>query len=208
MLDYGVFYEFIPMDELGKENPAVVPLWGVQTGRNYALVISTSSGLWRYMIGDTVKFTSVRPYKFIISGRTKSFINAFGEELIVDNAEKGLAEACRRTGAQILDYTAAPIFMNAQGRCSHQWVIEFAREPDSLERFADILDRSLQEINSDYEAKRYKDITLQRLEIVVARRNLFNDWLARKGKLGGQHKVPRLSNNRTYIDEILSLNQS
>ena len=206
MLDYGVFYEFIPMDELENENPAVVPLWGVETGRNYAMVISTSSGLWRYMIGDTVKFTSTNPYKFIISGRTKFFINAFGEELIVDNAEKGLAVACRETGAQVLDYTAAPIFMNAQGKCSHQWVIEFAREPDSLERFTDILDRSLQEINSDYEAKRYKDITLQRLEIVVARKDLFNDWLKQKGKLGGQHKVPRLSNNRTYIEEILSLN--
>ena len=206
MLDYGVFYEFIPMDELENEHPAVVPLWGVETGRNYAMVISTSSGLWRYMIGDTVKFTSTNPYKFIISGRTKFFINAFGEELIVDNAEKGLAVACRETGAQVLDYTAAPIFMNAQGKCSHQLVIEFAREPDSLERFTDILDRSLQEINSDYEAKRYKDITLQRLEIVVARKDLFNDWLKQKGKLGGQHKVPRLSNNRTYIEEILSLN--
>lgn len=206
MLDYGVFYEFIPMDELENENPKVVPLWGVETNRNYAMVISTSSGLWRYMIGDTVKFTSTNPYKFIISGRTKFFINAFGEELIVDNAEKGLAIACRETGAQVLDYTAAPIFMNAQGKCSHQWVIEFAREPDSLERFNDILDQSLQQINSDYEAKRYKDITLQKLEIVVARKGLFNDWLKQKGKLGGQHKVPRLSNNRTYIEEILSLN--
>ena len=206
MLDYGVFYEFIPMDELENENPKVVPLWGVETNRNYAMVISTSSGLWRYMIGDTVKFTSTNPYKFIISGRTKFFINAFGEELIVDNAEKGLAIACRETGAQVLDYTVAPIFMNAQGKCSHQWVIEFAREPDSLERFNDILDQSLQQINSDYEAKLYKDITLQKLEIVVARKGLFNDWLKQKGKLGGQHKVPRLCNNRTYIEEILSLN--
>lgn len=206
MLDYGVFYEFIPMEELENENPTVVPLWGVELNKNYAMVITTSSGLWRYMIGDTVKFTSRNPYKFIISGRTKFFINAFGEELIVDNAEKGLAAACQATGAQIQDYTAAPIFMNAQGKCSHQWVIEFVREPDSLEHFTDILDRSLQEINSDYEAKRYKDITLQKLEIVVARKGLFNDWLKQKGKLGGQHKVPRLSNNRTYIEEILSLN--
>lgn len=206
MLDYGVFYEFIPMDELEKENPTVVPLWGVETGKNYAMVISTSCGLWRYMIGDTVRFTSRNPYKFIISGRTKSFINAFGEELIVDNAEKGLAAACKATGAQIQDYTAAPIFMNAQGKCSHQWVIEFAEAPDSIEHFTDILDRSLQEINSDYEAKRYKDITLQKLQIVVARKGLFNDWLKQKGKLGGQHKVPRLSNNRTFIEEILSLN--
>lgn len=207
MLDYGVFYEFIPMDELEKENPTVVPLWGVETNRNYAMVISTSSGLWRYMIGDTVRFTSTNPYKFIISGRTKFFINAFGEELIVDNAEKGLAAACRETGAQVLEYTAAPIFMNAQGKCSHQWVIEFSKEPDSLQHFKDTLDKALQEINSDYEAKRYKDITLQKLEIVVARKNLFNDWLKQKGKLGGQHKVPRLSNNRTHIEEILSLNK-
>lgn len=206
MLDYGVFYEFIPMDELDKDNPTVVPLWGVETNKNYAMVITTSSGLWRYMIGDTIKFTARNPYKFIISGRTKSFINAFGEELIVDNAEKGLAAACQATGAQIQDYTAAPIFMNAQGKCSHQWVIEFSRAPESIEQFTDILDRSLQEINSDYEAKRYKDITLQKLEIVVARKGLFNDWLKQKGKLGGQHKVPRLSNNRTYIEEILSLN--
>lgn len=159
------------------------------------------------MIGDTVRFTSTNPYKFIISGRTKFFINAFGEELIVDNAEKGLAAACRETGAQVLEYTAAPIFMNAQGKCSHQWVIEFSKEPDSLQHFKDTLDKALQEINSDYEAKRYKDITLQKLEIVVARKNLFNDWLKQKGKLGGQHKVPRLSNNRTHIEEILSLNK-
>lgn len=207
MIDYGVFYEFIPMDELEKENPNIVPLWGVETNKNYAMVISTSSGLWRYMIGDTIKFTQKNPYKFIITGRTKFFINAFGEELIVDNAEKGLAVACSATGAQVLEYTAAPIFMNQQGKCSHQWVIEFAKEPDSLDKFRDILDQSLQEINSDYEAKRYKDITLQKLEIIPARKGLFNDWLKMKGKLGGQHKVPRLSNTRNHIDEIISMNQ-
>lgn len=206
MIDYGVFYEFIPMDELEKEDPQVVPLWGIEVGKNYAMVISTSSGLWRYMIGDTVKFTQKNPYKFIITGRTKFFINAFGEELIVDNAEKGLQKACIETGAQVLEYTAAPIFMDAQGKCSHQWLIEFSKEPDSLSHFADILDKELQSINSDYEAKRYKNITLQTLEIIVARKGLFNDWLKSKGKLGGQHKVPRLSNTRSHIEELLLLN--
>ena len=206
MLDYDVFYEFIPMDELGTENPTVVPLWGVETGRNYAMLISTSCGLWRYIIGDTVKFTSVNPYKFVITGRTKHFINAFGEELIVDNAEKGLAYACQQTGAQVLEYTAAPVFMDAKGKCRHQWVIEFSKEPENLEQFATLFDKRMQELNSDYEAKRYKDITLQHLEIVVARHDLFNDWLKMKGKLGGQHKVPRLSNSREIIDQLLKMN--
>lgn len=206
MLDYGVFYEFIPMDEFENENPTVVPLWGVETGKNYAMVISTSCGLWRYVIGDTIQFTSKNPYKFIITGRTKYFINAFGEELIMDNAEKGLAYACRETGAEVLEYTAAPVFMDEQAKCRHQWLIEFAKAPDDMEKFATLLDRKLQEINSDYEAKRYKDITLQHLEISVARKNLFNDWLKQKGKLGGQHKVPRLSNSRKNIDELLALN--
>ena len=207
MLDYDVFYEFIPMDELEKEVPNVVPLWGVEKGKNYAMIISTSCGLWRYMIGDTVQFTSTNPYKFIISGRTKSFINAFGEELIVDNAEKGLAYACEKTGAQILDYTAAPVFMDENAKCCHQWLIEFAKKPDDIGMFANILDRKLQELNSDYEAKRFKDITLQHLQIVVARPNLFNDWLKAKGKLGGQHKVPRLSNSREQMEQLLGMNQ-
>ena len=207
MIDYGVFYEFIAMDELEKENPTVVPLTGVEIGKNYAMVISTSSGLWRYLIGDTVKFTQKDPYKFIITGRTKSFINAFGEELIVDNAEKGLAKACAETGAQVQEYTAAPIFMDTHAKCRHQWLIEFSTMPDSVEKFAEILDKTLQELNSDYEAKRYKDITLQHLELVVARKGLFNDWLKMKGKLGGQHKVPRLNNSRTHIEELLKLNQ-
>ena len=206
MLDYDVFYEFIPMDEFGTENPTVVPLWGVKTGLNYAMLISTSCGLWRYIIGDTVKFTSVNPYKFVITGRTKHFINAFGEELIVDNAEKGLAFACQQTGAQVLEYTAAPVFMDAKGKCRHQWLIEFSKEPEDLDRFAALFDKRLQELNSDYEAKRYKDITLQHLEIVVARHDLFNDWLKKKGKLGGQHKVPRLSNSRDIIDQLLKMN--
>ena len=207
MLDYDVFYEFIPMDEFGNENPMVVPLWGVETGRNYAMLISTSCGLWRYVIGDTVKFTSVNPYKFVITGRTKHFINAFGEELIVDNAEKGLAYACQQTGAQVLEYTAAPVFMDAKGKCRHQWLIEFSNEPDDLNLFSQLFDKKLQELNSDYEAKRYKDITLQHLEIVVARHDLFNDWLKMKGKLGGQHKVPRLSNSRDIIDQMLKMNE-
>ena len=206
MLDYGVFYEFIPMDELESPNPHVVPLWGVETGRNYAMLISTSSGLWRYMIGDTVRFTGKDPYKFVITGRTKFFINAFGEELIVDNAEVGLAEACRQTGAQVLEYTAAPVFMDGEGKCRHQWLVEFAKEPADIAFFARILDETLQHVNSDYEAKRYKDITLQPLELVAARKGLFHDWLASKGKLGGQHKVPRLSNNRVHIEEMLAFN--
>lgn len=208
MIDYGIFYEFIPMDEIDRETPNVVPLWGVETGKNYAVVISTSAGLWRYMIGDTVKFTQKNPYKFIITGRTKFFINAFGEELIVDNAENGLKAACEATSAQIREYTAAPVYMDAHGKCRHQWLIEFAKEPESLTDFAHILDLKLQEINSDYEAKRYKDITLQHLEIIPARKHLFDDWLKSKGKLGGQHKIPRLSNTRTYIDEMLSMNDS
>lgn len=207
MIDYDVFYEFLPMDEFDSPNPNVVPLTGVELGRNYAMLISTSCGLWRYMIGDTVKFTSKDPYKFVITGRTKHFINAFGEELMVDNAEQGLARACRETGAQVAEYSAAPVFMDAEAKCRHQWMIEFAVMPDSVERFAKILDDTLQEVNSDYEAKRYKDITLQPLEIVVARKNLFHDWLKEKGKLGGQHKVPRLSNSRDYIEEMLRLNQ-
>ncbi|MBR3455258.1 MAG: GH3 auxin-responsive promoter family protein [Bacteroidaceae bacterium] len=206
MVDYGVFYEFIPLDELDKENPTVVPLCGVEVGKNYAMVISTSCGLWRYLIGDTVKFTQKNPYKFVITGRTKHFINAFGEELIVDNADKGLEQACIATGAMVKDYTAAPIFMDANAKCRHQWIIEFSKPPASLQDFAAILDRSLQAINSDYEAKRYKNITLQPLEIIQAEAGLFDEWLKAKGKLGGQHKIPRLSNSRTYIEELLALN--
>ncbi len=201
MIDYGVFYEFIPMD-----GGDPVPLWGVEKGKNYAMVISTSCGLWRYEIGDTIQFTSTNPYKFIISGRTKHFINAFGEELIVDNAEQGLAYACEQTGAEVLEYTAAPVFMDANAKCRHQWLIEFSKRPQDLQQFSDLLDKRLQEINSDYEAKRYKDITLQHLEIVEAKPNLFNDWLKLRGKLGGQHKVPRLSNSRDTIEQLLKLN--
>ena len=206
MLDYDVFYEFIPMDEFGRDNATIVPLWGVVPGQNYAMVISTSCGLWRYIIGDTVMFTSTQPYKFQITGRTTYFINAFGEELIMDNAEQGLAYACKTTGAEVLEYTAAPVFMDAEAKCRHQWLIEFSRQPSSLDAFAKALDQRLQQLNSDYEAKRHKDITLQQLEVVVARPNLFNDWLKSKGKLGGQHKVPRLGNSRKNIDELLQMN--
>lgn len=207
MIDYGIFYEFIPLEDIELDNPRAYRLEDVELGKNYALVISTSSGLWRYMIGDTVKFTNNRPYKFVITGRTKHFINAFGEELIVDNAEKGLAKACAETGAQVLEYSAAPVFMDQNAKCRHQWIIEFAKKPDSLERFAAILDSTLKEINSDYEAKRWKDIALQPLEIIEAREGLFHDWMAMKGKLGGQHKVPRLSNNRAHIESMIELNK-
>ena len=203
MLDYGVFYEFIPMDEFDNPHPTVVPLTGVQVGVNYAMVITTSCGLWRYIIGDTVKFTSTNPYKFVITGRTKSFINAFGEELIVDNAEQGLAYACQKTGAEVLEYSAAPVFMDGNAKCRHQWLIEFSRQPDNLQAFAQALDSKLQQLNSDYEAKRYKDITLQHMEVIQARAGLFNDWLKSRGKLGGQHKVPRLSNSRTTMEQLL-----
>lgn len=207
MIDYGIFYEFIPLEDVGKDHPHVCSLTEVELGKNYAMVISTSAGLWRYMIGDTVKFTRRDPYKFIITGRTKHFINAFGEELIVDNAEKGLAKACAETGAQVTDYSAAPVFMDANAKCRHQWLIEFARMPDDLQKFARILDETLKEVNSDYEAKRQNNLALQPLEVIVARRNLFHDWLEGKGKLGGQHKIPRLSNTREYIEEMLKLNE-
>ena len=206
MLDYGVYYEFLPMDEFESEKPNIVPLEGVEIGRNYAIIISTVCGLWRYEIGDTIQFTSLRPYKFVITGRTKYFINAFGEELIMDNAEKGIEAACKATGAQISDYTAAPIFMDSNAKCRHQRLIEFTKMPDSISDFERILDSKLQEINSDYEAKRFHDVTLQQLEVVVARKNLFNDWLKLKGKLGGQHKIPRLSNSRKNIDQMLAMN--
>ena len=205
MIDYGVFYEFVPLEDVGMPEAQAVPLWEVETGRNYAMVITTTGGLWRYMIGDTVRFTQTDPYKFVITGRTKSFINAFGEELIVDNAERGLQAACAATGAQVKDYTAAPVFMNDRGSCRHQWLIEFDRPPQSLEPFAEKLDQALQTLNSDYEAKRYKNLTLQRLEVIAAPKGLFDLWLKSKGKLGGQHKVPRLCNDRRIMDEVLGM---
>lgn len=207
MLDYGVFYEFIPLEEVGNPDATVLPLEAVELNKNYAMVISTSCGLWRYMIGDTVMFTSKKPYKFVITGRTKYFINAFGEELIQDNAEKGLAYACEQTGAQVLEYTAAPVYMDENAKCRHQWLIEFSKDPDDMKKFSDCLDRKLQEINSDYEAKRFHDVTLQHLQVVKAHPHLFEEWLKSKGKLGGQHKVPRLSNSRKNMDELLEMNK-
>lgn len=208
MPDYGIFFEFIPTSELNSPHARAIPLEAVETGKNYAMVISTSGGLWRYLIGDTIRFTSLRPPKFVISGRTKHFINAFGEELMVDNADKAVAEACRRTGARVKEYTAAPLFLLDRAKGRHQWFVEFDRMPSSVDEFAACLDRTLQSLNSDYEAKRYKEISLQPLEVIVAREGTFYNWLRQKGKLGGQHKIPRLSNDRVYLEELLSLNRS
>ena len=205
MLDYDIFYEFVPVNELDSDNPQVIPLEEVELGKNYAMVITTSGGLWRYLIGDTVCFTSLRPYKFVISGRTKHFINAFGEELMVNNADRGIRIACQKTGAIVKEYTAAPLFLLDKAKGRHQWLIEFEKEPASLPDFARILDEALKSLNSDYEAKRYKEISLQPLEVIVAREGLFYDWLQSKGKLGGQHKIPRLSNSRTFLEELLTL---
>lgn len=205
MLDYGIFYEFIPLEEYDKPNPRVLTIDQVEKDKNYVLVISTNSGLWRYVIGDTIKFTSLNPHRIIITGRTKHFINAFGEEIIIDNAEKALGEACKRTNSEISDYTAAPIFMSEEHKGGHQWLIEFSRPPAKPDEFAHILDIALQSANSDYEAKRYKDITLDKPELVVVPKGTFYSWLDHKGKLGGQNKVPRLSNNRNYVDELLKI---
>mgnify|MGYP001191484482 FL=1 len=206
MLDYGIFYEFIPMEELGKEYPKALHIDDVELNKNYAIVISTNSGLWRYMIGDTVIFTSLYPHKIKISGRTKHYINAFGEEVIIDNAEKALHEACVKTGALIKDYTAAPVFMSENSKGCHQWLIEFDKRPGDFSIFVDTLDIALQRLNSDYEAKRYKNMTLEKPMVIEAKENLFYRWLKSKGKIGGQNKVPRLANNREYIDELIVLN--
>jgi len=204
MIDYGIFYEFISMDD-ESNSPKVIPLIEVKTDVNYAMVISTIGGLWRYRIGDTVRFTSLFPHKFILTGRTKFFINAFGEELMVDNAEKGLRMACEETNATITAYTAAPFFLLNKGKGRHQWLIEFENKPASLTGFTACLDKALQQLNSDYEAKRYKEITLQMPEVIPARENLFFDWMKKHNKLGGQHKIPTLSNNREFIEELLSM---
>ncbi len=206
MQDYNIFYEFIPIAEVGSENPTVLPLEAVELGKNYAMVISTSSGLWRYQIGDTVRFTSLSPHKFVITGRTKHFINAFGEELMVDNADRAISLVSHQTGAVVKEYTAAPLFMLDKAKGRHQWFIEFEKLPESVETFALLLDKALQSLNSDYEAKRYKEISLQPLEIVIAHEGSFYTWLKEKGKLGGQHKIPRLSNDRTHIEELLAIN--
>ena len=208
MIDYGVFYEFIPINEVGSDNPTILPLEAVEVGKNYAMVITTSGGLWRYQIGDTVRFTSLHPHKFVISGRTKNYINAFGEELMVDNADKAISAVSRLTGAKVKEYTAAPLFMLDKAKGRHQWMVEFEKMPPSLDDFAALLDKTLQQLNSDYEAKRYKEISLQPLEIIVAREGTFYEWLRMKGKLGGQHKIPRLSNERTFIEELIRISET
>jgi hypothetical protein len=207
MLDYGIFYEFIPMDLYGTEAQKCIPLWEVETNTNYAIIITTNAGLWRYKIGDTVRFTSTNPYRIRITGRTKHHINAFGEELIIENAEEALKSICIKTGAEIMDYTAAPIFMSGKEKGAHEWIIEFRKEPEDIEYFTEFLDNALKSLNSDYEAKRYNNMTLKMPKVHVARTDLFYDWLKLKGKLGGQHKIPRLSNERIYIDELLQMNK-
>ncbi len=203
MLDYGIFYEFIPMDEFGSENPSVVTIGNVELNKNYAMLITTNSGLWRYLIGDTVKFTSTYPHKIKITGRTKHFINAFGEEIIIDNAEKALKSACDKTGAVIKEYTAAPIYMGDNAKGAHEWLIEFEVEPSDLSFFTKVLDNALCSINSDYEAKRYKGITLSEPLVKSMEQGSFFKWMKERGKLGGQNKVPRLSNTREYVDSLL-----
>jgi hypothetical protein len=205
MLDYGVFYEFVPMDSFFSENPKALHIGEVKTDTNYALVISTNAGLWRYIIGDTIMFTSLYPHKIVLTGRTRHFINAFGEELIIDNADKALKSACDSTGASIFEYTAAPVYMNDIGNGRHEWLIEFETDPDNIDRFILVLDETLKSINSDYEAKRYKDITLGAPLVRSLPKGSFYKWLQVKGKLGGQNKVPRLSNNRKYVEEILAI---
>lgn len=206
MLDYGIFYEFIPMDEFHLSNRKVVSLEGVEIGKNYAMVITTNGGLWRYLIGDTVVFTSIDPFRIKISGRTKHYINAFGEELMINNVESALATACKETGASIVDYTGAPIFMQQGNSGAHEWIFEFSTEPNNLDEFTDVFDGLLKSLNSDYEAKRYNNITLKRPVIHTAKPDLFYNWMESRGKLGGQNKVPRLSNDREYIDPLLELN--
>ncbi|WP_340200962.1 GH3 auxin-responsive promoter family protein [Ascidiimonas sp. W6] len=206
MLDYGIFYEFIPMDVYSTPLEKVLPIWEVEVGKNYAMVITTNAGLWRYLIGDTVRFTSVRPYRIKVSGRTKHHINVFGEELIIENAEEALKNACAKTGSEIVDYTAAPVFMEGKEKGAHEWLIEFRKEPEDLDYFSELLDNALKTLNSDYEAKRYNNMALKKPILHVARNSLFHDWLKMKDKLGGQHKIPRLSNKRDYLEELIKMN--
>lgn len=206
MLDYGVYYEFIPMDQFEEEQPKTLTLDEVELNKNYALVISTNAGLWRYKIGDTVRFTSINPYRIKISGRTKHFINAFGEEVIVENAEEAITKACQATGAIISNFTAAPIYLESDKRGGHEWLIEFEKQPSSLQTFTEVLDETLRTVNSDYDAKRQNDIALQQPLVHAAPEGTFLNWLRHKGKLGGQHKVPRLSNTREHLEEIMQVN--
>jgi len=203
MLDYGIFYEFLPVSELSKEHPETVQLDEVQIGVNYALIINTNAGLWRYLIGDTVKFTSTNPYRIRITGRTKNYINVVGEELIMDNAETAMNMACAKTDAIITEYTAAPYF--SENNMAHQWVIEFTKQPQNIEFFQEVFDNALKSVNSDYEAKRYHDLVLKMPIITCVPTDTFYNWMKKRDKLGGQNKVPRLSNERSYVEEILAL---
>lgn len=205
MLDYGIFYEFIPMDTFGTSNQKIIPLSEVEIGKNYALVITTNAGLVRYLIGDTVRFTSLLPYRIKITGRTKHFINVFGEELMIENTDRALAKTCIEFNVEVAEYTVAPIFMEGKEKGAHEWVVEFSKAPDNLQLFSEVLDKNLQALNSDYEAKRTNNMTLNPLVLHSARKNLFYDWLKNNNKLGGQHKVPRLSNERTLLEELLSM---
>jgi len=205
MLDYGIFYEFIPADKINSDTAPVYTIGEVETGVNYAIIISTNGGLWRYMMGDTVVFTSLNPFRFRISGRTKHFINVFGEEVIVDNADKAVEAACKATGAIIAEYTAGPVFMEITSKGSHEWIIEFEKEPSDLNKFTDILDDSLKSLNSDYEAKRYKDLNLVKPVLHSVPQGTFNKWLKANKKFGGQNKVPRLSNTREYIEDLYGI---
>lgn len=205
MLDYGIYYEFIPMSEFGKENPKVLGLEEVELDENYAMVISTNAGLWRYIIGDTVKFTCKFPFKIKITGRTKHFINAFGEEVIIDNAEQAMKVACQHTGAIVNEYTAGPVFIGDNQRGAHQWIIEFEVAPDELGHFVRMLDNTLKTLNSDYEAKRHKNLTLEMPHVVQAPKGTFYKWMKQRGKIGGQNKIPRLSNDRKYLDDLLKI---
>jgi hypothetical protein len=205
MLDYGIFYEFIPMDTFGTPNQKIIRLADVELFKNYAIVITTNSGLWRYMIGDTVRFTSLNPYRIRVTGRTKHHINVFGEELMVENTDQAIAQACKITHTEVVDYTVAPIFMEGKEKGAHEWMIEFKNPPTDVTLFQKVLDESIQALNSDYEAKRYNNMTLNPLVINVARKNLFYDWLKDNSKLGGQHKIPRLSNQRDYLEQLKNL---
>ncbi|MEH6514413.1 GH3 auxin-responsive promoter family protein [Maribacter arcticus] len=207
MLDYGIFYEFIPMDVYGTIEQEAIPLWEVELGKNYAIIITTNSGLWRYKIGDTVRFTSKSPYRIKVTGRTKHHINVFGEELIIENAEEALKIACAKTKAEIMDYTAGPVFMVNKEKGAHEWVIEFRTLPKDFNSFVDVFDNALKSLNSDYEAKRLNNITLNLPLVHIARKDLFYDWLKANDKLGGQHKIPRLSNKRDYLEELLQMNK-
>jgi hypothetical protein len=204
MLDYGIFYEFIPMDTFGKINQKVIPLCEVEIDKNYALVITTNSGLWRYLIGDTIRFTSLNPFRIKVTGRTKHHINVFGEELMVENTDSALAKTCKILNCEILEYTVAPIFMEGKEKGAHEWIIEFKKQPENIDNFTEILDINLQQVNSDYEAKRFNNMTLNKLVLHVAKENLFYNWLKKNDKLGGQHKIPRLSNSRNYLEELLN----